>query len=82
MPIRIVNEVGNGYKTRIFDAETGEDLTTKLSVLSIRIDDIRPNEMVTARIDVAPEKVDITVAEAEIRQVCPYCGHETKKDGE
>lgn len=76
MPIRIVNEDGIGLKTKVYDTETGEDLTAKLQISSIRIDDLEPRSPITARIEVWAPKVDITVAEATIKHVCPYCGHE------
>lgn len=78
MALRIVNEVGVGYQTKVLDAETGEDLTSRLSIADISLR-IKVNEPITADIMAYPQKIDITMEEAQIRRVCPYCGHETEE---
>lgn len=78
MALRIVNETGVGHQTKIFDTETGEELTTKLHVTDISLR-LSVNEVVTALISAYPQKLDITLQEAQIRRVCPYCGHETEE---
>lgn len=77
MAIRIVNEDGNGYKTRIYDAETGEDLTPKMHISSLSID-LRVDAVVSASMTIWPSRIDITAEKVEIRQQCPYCGHESE----
>ncbi|MGH2482773.1 MAG: hypothetical protein ACRDHW_24250, partial [Ktedonobacteraceae bacterium] len=74
MPLRIVDEKGLGYTAHVFDAETGEDLTTRLRVTAIDLR-MRSNEVVTASITSIAPKVEVTVPEAQVHQVCSYCGH-------
>lgn len=79
MAIRIVNEGGPSYTTKVYDAETGEDLTTRLNVSRIELTIDAKYNVPTAQLTVYTPKVEITLEEAQVKQVCPYCGHETDK---
>lgn len=77
MALRIVSEDGNGYKARIYDVATGEDVTTSMHVINIDIT-MPVNGAVQAVITSIIPQIDIMVENVDIRRVCPYCGHETK----
>lgn len=78
MALRIVDTEGKGYTSRIYDVATGEDITHKLHVtfIDIRMAMDRQN---TATIVTYIPQLDITVEEAQIRGICPCCGHETNE---
>lgn len=75
MALRIVSTDGIGHSVKVYDTETGEEVSGKMQITSIRFDDIEPARPIFARIEMLAPRVDITAAGAEITQVCPYCGH-------
>lgn len=78
MALRIVSEDGNGYNTKIFDAETGQDITSKLNAYRVEI--VLPVDgAVSATISSWTPKTEIVVQEAQINRKCPYCGAETSE---
>lgn len=74
MPLRIVDEKGLGYTTHVLDAESGEDLTSRMHVSAVDIH-LAASELASAHITAYAPKVEVTVSEAQVSQVCPYCGH-------
>jgi hypothetical protein len=75
MKVRIVNDGGPGYATKITNAETGEDLSgLQLTEAHIRVRDNIPTIILTSVLPV----LDIT-GEAKIIYRCPHCGKALEK---
>ncbi len=68
--VRILNEDGTAFKTRIIDMETGEELE-RIGRVEMNFD--ASSGPITARLTQYWVGVDI-IADAEIKQVCPCCG--------
>jgi hypothetical protein len=69
--VRIQNDGGSGYSTRITDVETGQPIE---GVQQITLLLSPTKEPIKATLTVHSPHVDI-VLDAEIEQRCPYCGH-------
>lgn len=78
MPLRILFDGKFPYAVKVLDSETGEDLTTKLYVSKVDIS-LSADSAPIALLRTYPHSIEITVEEAQVKQVCPYCGHETDK---
>ncbi len=72
MKVRILNETGISYQTKIIDVETGKELT-HVGRVDLGFD--ASSGPITARLTVYRPPIDI-IADAEIRKVCPCCGKE------
>jgi hypothetical protein len=70
MKIRILNEDGISYKTKIINVETGEELE---GVGCVELNFYAQSGPIQARITQYWTPIDVVV-DAEIRQVCPCCG--------
>jgi hypothetical protein len=70
MKVRIENNGERGYMTRVTEAETGKVLDLHIQEVSIKVFDDMPHAILTSALPV----LDI-IADAEIRYVCPSCGH-------
>ena len=70
--IRIVNDGGPGYATRITDADTGEHID---NIFHIRLVDIDVHDLPRAILWAHMPVVDV-IANAEVIECCPYCGQQ------
>lgn len=69
MKVHIVNDGGLGWKTKIFNAETGEEISGV-----VEIEPIIAEECIRVRITLMPEKIDLISEEIQWAMYCPYCG--------
>jgi hypothetical protein len=67
--VRIFNDTGIGYGTKVTDAETGEEVKN-VAFISLNFG---PCDRMQAIIHVINPVIDV-IADADIRQVCPCCG--------
>src|ERR1700739_3903026 len=68
--VRIQNDGGPGYNTKITDADTGKSI---YRVFHCRLVDINVQEMPKAILWMYTPVVDVTV-DADVVTQCPYCG--------
>lgn len=76
MKVRIQNDSGVGYQTKITNAETGEDLSSKIFRVELELD---VTKVAMATVFMYTPVVDV-IADAEIRKVCPCCGRENEPE--
>jgi hypothetical protein len=69
MRVRIQNDSGLGYMTKITNVETGQELeyVTDVSI------ELNPNRATQAVLTLIVPAIDI-IADAEIKKICPCCG--------
>ncbi len=71
MLIRIVNETGIDYQTKIYDQETGKVIE---NVTAITISPMTVKKgYITALLEISPHRLDI-IAQARFATICPHCG--------
>jgi hypothetical protein len=68
MRVRIQNDTGRGYHTKITDVETGQELDVAEVSISLK-----PSHENQAVLTVFSPVVDL-IADAEIKKICPCCG--------
>jgi hypothetical protein len=78
--VRIQNDGQAAYFTKITNAETGEDIPMVQRVKLVYDARDRASHPPRAILTVAYPLVDIIV-DAEIKHVCPYCGHPVDEEG-
>ena len=77
MKVRIQNEDGQSYKTKITDIETGKELEY---IGPIEVSGDAGSGPLKARLTQYWIAVDI-IAEAEIKHLCPCCGRSVDEEG-
>jgi hypothetical protein len=69
MRVRIINEDGKGFSTRVVNVDTGEEIMGIVEIEPIVVD-----EMVKVRITVVPDRIDLISEEVQWAVYCPHCG--------
>lgn len=72
MKVRILNEDGKPWNTRVLDAETGE-LIEEITALEIDRVDASKQDSIKVYLEVYPTAIDL-IGEAEFYTRCPHCG--------